>query len=591
MATFGPAIDKISYNGYDFNERTQTELISAKPHFDASGRTVTHVVHSVMLRTIINTLTGDANLDAIMAPIRRKLLVPGKPFTYKNAGYGALVVNVTDAATDVVWGPKPQELSYKPLGVRAAELVWKVDVAIPECSTATYRKAIMEFNYKLDFDIDRAGFTSRKYSGYFVIPMTRKLDGSRSLPDSADAYWDDVLPALPEGFRRETQSRTLDESKARMDFVVIDSELPPNILPPGIIECKASHSIESSQTGFYMWVGNFTADYEIARDYPQEKVFQHFIRLVQQRVDVMLQSKDRIAASVVKQFNLDSNTVKKFILPLRFSMAEPDIYGRPQAKYGFQYLMYQSFKGILAGSALWLPVDNDWKAWKTSLKDSALHARGNAKLSFNPNDDIIMDLCLGRRDVKLKTESEFSPDRTLKGTGEICGPCPDEKDSWIYYDVQFETEYSDNTMVHRPLPLTKPADSLSIKELVAESDDIIQLRSTKNNVIYVIGSALRVCFDIPEPKLTKIGGIEVVSANRKDKEFFKTYKLGDFGCHSLIAATWRHRYIVPQKKSNRGPGAIRVIGTPTGPRLDTNSPFPTDYPQMTSPNAIHEPNK
>lgn len=577
---FYNAIDTIAYNGYTFNERTQTEQIVGKPIPDASGRTFKYILYSITLRTIINTPTGDANLDATMAPIRRKLLARGKSFIYKNAGFGALNINVTDAATDVAWGPNPQELSYKPLGIKAAELLWKVDVAIPECSSAVYRKALMEFAYKLSFEQDRAGFTTRTYRGYYSIPMTRKIDGSRSLPDSADNYWEDVIPVLPDGFRREVTQRELDESKARMDFVIVDSEMPINILPEGIIECKAGHSLESTDRGFFSWVGNFTADYELARDYPQEKVFQHFIRLVQQRVDAMIANLKPLATNVSKQWNLPADSFKGYVLPTRFSMAEPDIYGRPQAKFSFQYLMYQPFKNILASSAMWLPVDNDWTKWKTSLSNTALHPRGNAKLKFNPQDDVIMDLCLNRRDITLATSSNNPGDRTLRAVEDICGPCPAPKDSWIFYDVQFETERNDATMVHKPLPQTTPTDSMTLSEIVAEADDIIQKRTTKTNVIWVVGKALRVCFDIPEPTLTKIGSVEVVSANRQGHEYFRQYKLGDFGCHSLIAAEWRHRYIVPAKKNVPSFKTLRTVGTQTGPRLDTTSPFPTDAPTL-----------
>lgn len=579
---FGPALDTIAYNGYSFNERTQTEQISSKPIPDATGRTVKYVVHSITLRTIITKASDDKNLDFTMEPIRQKLLAYGKPFTYKNMGFGAINLNVTNAATDVAWGPKPQELSYKPLGTAAAELVWKVDIAIPECSSAVYQKALMEFSCKLSFDIDQAGFTKRTYSGYYSIPMTRKLDGSRSLSDSADNYWENVIPALPDGFRREVTHRELDETKARMDFIVIDSELPVNQLPEGIISCKADHTIESTDRGFFSWVGNITANYELARDYPQEKVYRHFLGLVLQRTNEALARMVPLSDQILKQWNITDKVSNGFLLPVRFSMGEPDIYGRPRATFTYQYLLYQPLRNILASSAIWLPVDNSWKTWKTSLGQTALHPRGNAKLKFDPNDEIIMDLCLNRKDVAIKMDSKLTGDPRLKAIADICGPCPSPQDSWIHYDIQFHRESSDATMVHKPMPITTPTDEMTLADIVAESDDLIQKRTTKTDVILVCGSALRVCYDIPEPVLKQIGTRPVVSANRKDIEYFRQWKIGEYGCHSLIAAQWVHRYIYPGARHQLTLRTLRTLGTPSNPRLDTSSPFPTDNPTMTT---------
>lgn len=592
MAQFGGMTATISYNGYVFDERTETIGISARPKYDAAGRTVSFVVHTITLRTIITT--PNQTLDQGMAAIRRLLLAPGKAFRYVAAGYGAMAINVTDVAKDVVWGPKPQELSYKPIGVRAAEIVWRVEVAIPECSNAVTSRAIMEFNYTLAIEIDRAGFTSRTYQGYYVIAMTRQLNGTRQLNDSADAYWEDVLPVVPSGFRRNVQQRTLDETKARMTFTVTDEEMGPNILPPGIVDCKASHSLETSATGMTQWVGVIRADYEIARDYSPAKTYEHFIKLVRQRLAETNRLRERIETPT-SSHNIMSTATKGYLVPLGFAMEEPDIYGRPMARYSMRYMLTQPFRAILKASSLWLPVDNDWKTWKASLANSALAPRGNAGMKFRPQDDAVIDLCVGATEVALKTQEDVpNAIRTLIGE-DLDQACPSANDSWLAYELSFEAESEDRVMVHKVLPVGDSTASVSgsvasgYSQVVDAPPDIVQRTASNADVIYVVGRAVRACYDIVQPRLRYFGDREAVLANRPGIEYFKTEVSGKFG-HTVITARWRQRYILKakQRQVSLSSVGVRAMGTPVAPREAKQTAWTTQEVRLRTETSIDD---
>lgn len=587
---FGGALP-VSYNGYSFSDRMETLGISAKPHYDQSGRTVSHIVYSVTLRDII---TGSlSTCDTELLNIRRRLLKPGQAFAYGSTGFGGLSINVTNASKDVMWGPKPQELSYKSLGVKSAEIVWKVDVAIPECSSAVYAGAFMEFNYRLAFDIDKAGYTTRTYRGYYVVAMTRQLNGSRALNDSADAYWENVIPAIPQGFQRTVQSRELDESKSRMEFIVIDTEMGYNILPVGVVNCNASHNLESAARGLASWVGVISAEYECARDFPAERCFEHFTALVKQRTDYS--NRKSIAFK-----DGDGQQTKGFILPTKFSFREPSIYGRPLASFSLQYMFAQPVTNIIQSAGVWLPTAaNDWNTWKASLGNSALHPRGNAKLNFKPTDDLIIDLCLSRSSVLIGTPSQLVSTRQNKLLRSVAGPCPSLADSWIAYNISFEAESTDHVLVHKPLPTVSAGQAQfaamfpnsgiaqQLASMAKVPSDIVQRRTTNQDVIYVVGWALRACYDIPAPALKSIQGRPAIVANRQGKEYFKTGILGDYG-HTLIWAKWRQRYILPTATGDTPMSfpVLKAAGTPTQPRELKGSGSPASTAILLNTNGL-----
>src|SRR5262245_46689735 len=153
---FEPALAIASYNGFNFNSSTETLTFEARPQQDSSGRTITHIIYTLRLRTILNGGSIGVTTDALVNDARNRLLSPGKPLIYSGIGAGGFSINIT-GVNDVMWGPKPTILSYRPIGAGACELTWQCDVAIPQCFNAAY-EGIIEFNYGLTFSIDDSGY-------------------------------------------------------------------------------------------------------------------------------------------------------------------------------------------------------------------------------------------------------------------------------------------------------------------------------------------------------------------------------------------------------------------------------------------------
>lgn len=577
----GNAINTISYNGHTFDERTETVGVNARYKYDQSGRTIAYTVYAITLQTIIGGDVTKTTSDVAMLAVRNKLSVPGRPFRYQNTGFGDLTVNVSDTSKDVVWGPKPQELSCKPFGVNAWEIVWKVEVAIPQCANAAFTAALMEFNYRLAIDQDRQGFTTRTYRGYYIIPQTRRSNStetsSRVLVDSADNYWEKVIPELPENFRREVKDRELDETKCRCDFTVVDTEMGPNILPAGVTDCRASHSIESANRGLSQWIGTISADYEVAIDYPLEQVYRNFVLLCKQRFD-NARANFKPFDNVPKANAVPDATkgADGFIIPTKFSFTEPDIFGRPLARFSLQYMMVQKFTNVLRASSVWMPVGNSWSVWKTSLEKMALHPRGNAKMKYDPKDDVVIDLCLDRGGVVIGTQQEEPRTRRDLRTTDFADDCPSPADSWIFYDIQLQSESNDPVFVHKPLPTFRLQTTYQFTGTVQNGktievttpiidvpSDIVQRVTSNSDVVYVTGAALRACYNIDPPVLQSIGGKPAVFANRGDeKEYYQTGILGNYG-YPIIWAKWRHRYIIPSKRNIINLTSLRPLSTPS----------------------------
>src|SRR5687768_13145838 len=138
-------------------------------------------------------------------------------------GFGNITVNgAGSGARDVMWGPIPQLLKFQHLGERAFECTFTVSWSAPTCADAVYEGQPLEVAYRLEFEPDRSGYTTRRYVGFLRIPLTRQSASSRRLTDSADSWRERINPALLPGFRRTYGPFVLNEAKTRLDWSIVD---------------------------------------------------------------------------------------------------------------------------------------------------------------------------------------------------------------------------------------------------------------------------------------------------------------------------------------------------------------------------------
>ena len=550
LATVGT----VSYNGFTFNETTESQ-VEGRPVYDAAERTVVYVVYTFTIKATITTGPSTYDTGPTLEDIRRRLTTPGAQLTYSGKGFGGLSINVS-TVKDVVWGPKPRLLRWKSVGSSAAcEIEWACEVAIPECTAARYQFALMEVNFRLQFAIDQSGYTRRVYSGHLRIPQTRAAASARNLSDSADAYREQIVPALAPGFRRLSQDFTLDESKCRLDFSIIDEEMPPTVPPPGVVQVEANHEIQNQHNSFHQWVGTLSASYELARDVPRRQALDFFSALLRERV-------------------LQRAGAANVVIPVAFRMSEPEIYGRQGASFSFSYLLTTTLANIVGASGLWTPVGtSNYSLWRTSLANRALHPRGNAQLRFQPSEDVIVDLCAGNV-VTLSTGGLQPTLRTL-GPLPLSFPKPTPAQSFLHYELRTVLEPEDQVVLHTALPqqqvtlktgsqltatlstdlsqssgtssgaarLQADTDSYEVSYTSTGPDEIVQLCKQPTLALTLEGKALRACFLIQPPTLTTVGGLPVTPANREGNGF-RSWIIGNLGV-PVVAAEWSLRYLLP----------------------------------------------
>jgi hypothetical protein len=572
-----PATGRVEYNGYQFGPYTTTESVQGRPVYDSAGRTVTHIVYAITLKTRIYAFDGNNQVptDSAMENIRRRLSTPGGKFYYQDKGFGDFTINV-GGRKDVVWGPKPKILSWKPRGGDlAGDLTWQVEVAIPECTTAkyTFPPGVLSFNFSVNYAIDQAGFTRRTYKGTVVIPQTRKSVTDRNIYQTADDMREKIAAEPPLGIRLISQNYTIDESKNKLDFDIVWEDMPA-ALPPGVISCNASHTVSSRERSLTQWQGIISADYELAREYDRAYAYQLFWQLVLHRIKRVDFAK--------------GSEVYQEAIPISVSVSEPEIYGRNKSRFSLSYWYGCPINMFLECSGLFQAVPGvDAVAWRASMLNSAMHPRGFAKMKFDPKSDGIIDLCA--TPAKLKNENAFVVNKTYAKDISTFATCPHPAYSWLDYDLRVRTHYEDETVELRTLPLnpisaekygalktygfdvTKQNDPNAVGatidnnkatqypyppgSIVNQFSSEVQVRVPAAIVVTIEGAAMRACWPIQPPNLLNVGNAIAVPIRRDDNFFFTHVVANKFV--PINAAAWRQSYFL-----YGNPGAIGVVPNP-----------------------------
>lgn len=575
-----PTNSVISYGAYTFPSNVETTSISIVPQYDAAGRTVIYNRIKLSLRAV---LTGFA-IDAAVRAVAQVLTKPAYPFRYVGSGYG-LVVNV-GGVRDVVWGPKPLDASVKPLGGgHAAELTWTVEVCIPDGPSARYDLAPMEFYFTLAYDVDASGYTTRTYEATVRIPQTRAFPTARTIQDSADRLLEQITPALLPGFRRVPGGHTLSPDKCSLTAYCTDVQMPPNVPPAGVVDCAASHSLSSTPGNWQMWSGTLEASYEIARNGVATVAVARdaFFALAKDRINHTIDTISRAEPVELRTGGADGRRNRPTVIPVSFTMTEPEIYGRTKARFSLSYrVVGANLKTMLQASGMWRPVPGtNWFTWAESM-GPVIGPRGHAGLIFSPNDDRIVDLLqpvppnLGL----LGSLNSRGAGATAIPAGVFPDPTPEQ--SWISYTCAVFVETANGVVRVTGLP-TKPREAAGDvygpasqaaagiatgivagiwdagaatspfffpppRQAAQQNDggtdkkQSPQRRARQTSVLWMIGHALRVKYAIPAPTADKWGDATLTPANRQDRgEGFWSAVVGNV-IWPVTAAKWRLRY-------------------------------------------------
>ena len=579
MSSLQP-IGVCNYNGFEFSEMANTRMASVRLVKSADGRTISYAEITLEIEDVLSAGTAT---DAVSAESLQRLSAPAAPLRYDGRGTNPIIINTgPNLPYDVKWGPFPMMLEWDIQGGGTSiKFTWRVEVAIPVCAGATYlgTQSPMEFAYKLDYDIDRGGYTTaRRHSGFVEIPITRLTPGSRIPYTSADAWREKINPPVIAGFRRIPGKFTLSMDRRRLDFEIVDEQLlsGTNALPVGCIEADASHSYTSAPNKDQYWNSTLTGTYEIAAGLPMGVAETAFAEALKDRLNnARAKFPDPGAAIWLNQF----------------TAVEMKIYGKPTLHLSCSYLVIlATFRDILDNGGLFRPVPGSNPGlWAASVA-KILGSRGISGLAFDPSKDAIVDLCVGGDGATTGAGGYPSNQNAVPNNGnqqtvstaiQAVFPPPSSARSWLDYVAFLTVEEDSGVVIGSTLPTSPlitgknsgawqplvgsglPVSGVLESTFFPQAADVSLSgqQGTRNSppnttfaqqrtgpVVYVIlhGYAIRGGgYQIPIPQLLQIGGMTAVPCNRSDcGEGFEQARIGSLNGAPLNLAKFRLRYVL-----------------------------------------------
>lgn len=563
----------IYYNGYaNFGPYTKTERLSCKPEHDISGRTTVGNRYSLTLTTYV---TG-VNAKAESEKMRKALSKNGGRLVITGLSSGDIRVN-DGQKWDIRWGPWVDDISIDPTvgGERAAKFTWTISWVIPECDDAAYRYRVSEFAYSVAYSQDEAGYNTRVIDLRLRVPQNHLAPNNRRLADNPEDYAISVLPPEIPGFRRTYGTRTFSEARDELKWTITDTQLDGQPPYPGVVRESGSVSYSSDSTMGVQWNGSIQYDCELPANGVLETAIDAMSSFVNDRLARVrrLRQRDGRPAAVV---------------PVSFQLNEPECFGRRKFAFSVSFTVTTSLQQLLTRSGMWSPAPGrDWRVWSLSLQDTALNPRGYYALEFDAGQDRVTDLC-GRESPKVFTQG-VRPRRQNRGVlSGLVLPETDRNNSWRTYSNRIWVETESGVVATRTLPtqaltsdvdrdgslvangtsdflggsggpfgggvgnggglppgLIPPGGGRLENEFTPNGKNTATRIARPRQWVMMEGSATRIGFEIPEPTLRKVNGVDLIPASRPDMgEGFKQEAFYSNGVQTFYRAKWRLRFAV-----------------------------------------------
>lgn len=563
---------ELSYNGWTAPVECWTEGFEIAIEAGSAGRINVSNRYTLKIKSLITPDTPGASLDSKIAGIKTALATSGGQLRYKGRGPGNIELNYPGGSKELAFGPTPKLISLKP---EAGNLAWWLSFTIEfqtlDCSSFVSQFDLLEFAYSVEFTIDRRRMTHRNYKGHIRIPNNRVAPDSRSLNDSVDGYFPNIVPECPVEFERQNEVRTVSEDKSRLDFSFTDVQLM--VAPPfGVTKWGASHKTGNLKPNAFsgLWTGALRARYEVAPHLKMSVAHGHFRALVNDRVNAML-----------AETMIDQQTGQPNFIPQFFEMEE-DLAERVMT-YSFTYNI--SFKlPRIVSAGFWRPAPSHNYGTFAASMELAYRPGGYAEMSISRTEDLLVNLC--RNDAPRLPDNDSRSLPLLPELGEDDGitvAVPDPENSWIYYELVVTISTDDGVVIAKPLPTrpmpdpNKPRPSLvdafenpngfspvpSGQDGAEASNSSVRLQKRTSTTIYVwlIGRARRAAYPISEPILISFGDALAAPCNRPGLEYFSFAVDGNCGV-PIYVAKFKRRYVLTL--SPRDTGQVATTGGAPG---------------------------
>ncbi len=586
---------------FTFPVETETLDFQMRPVYDSAGRTVKWVEHVLTIKTYLGKVNQalSATTDSDMETLKKILTAAGGELKYQGVGIGtgsAMWINPAGGGgvRDVNWGPRPQLVRWRPLGQVACEVIWQVSYCVPLCDSAAFEVYPLEFCFTVAYSIDQSGYTKRTYSGHVSIPQTRLTQGTRTLTDQADRMYESIAIPLVPSFRRIPGDRWLSEDKCTLNFTIVDVEVGPDFCPPGVIDCKLSHTVSTGKVFTGKFLGVIQGSYEIDRALDRSSAMRYFLAYADARMRQARRTPYR---------DLTGKVTANVVWPIALTASHPEVYGRIGASFSLTYTFMSRLSDLVVTSGLWgIVPESDWVTWSSSLLESAFHLRGNARQAFGASMDVIVDLC-AVNNATLTGQPTLGRQEDRQLVPELIPEQPPPETSWLHYDGKVRIEQRDYNLHLKtlpenritistapgqlPLPIppsqpippptqgeagVRPIPGLGLDPSRVGSmavyppgppDTVTQTKAQPDYEVVLYGGAIRAGYPITPPAVISVGGRSVVPANQEGEGFENWIHASWFGL-PIYACRWQLRW--------------RIIGAPNG-----NEPLPVlDDPRLRS---------
>ena len=550
----------ISYNGIVFGdwdspvvEGANPSLASIPPTFsirgdyiwDATDRDIVGTRYMLTVTTIFVEANESALADAVQY-IREKLSQPGKELII--AGMGDHFNTISHAEE---FGPKPRGCQWTLLGQVSQQLTFTIEFVVNECSLrhATGFDALpgawLAFNFDTTWQMDFEGLTTRTISGMLQVKSIRSDADTKKPAWTADQARDSILIICPVGFRRVNSVWRENDKKDRLDFVVTDTSLQGDSLPPGIISGSGNESFSSAGPGFVQATYTLQMSLRVAPNVNRVRALQIFLI-------ICMTKQNKMHARLRGAFTEGGEAKSGSAIPQSISMQ----YGKFDNARDFSgtmtWTLTKCFNEMLIASAFWEPIPpNDYALWR-GIEGATIGVgllwrnRGINGLRSDPNEAGTIDLCLGTTAKVIgNTTSEYIIPADTNTMGLRCPEIP-ENGGWIGYEMKISVLRNDHHTEHRkavdynPQPESPQGQSGNSNNTDAPSDfpgpkytqtgdDLhdIEYHGLPEVLVLVQFKGMRVSHHIEFPKVMSIDGKEAIHVrNSVDTEALAFELLG-----------------------------------------------------------------
>ncbi len=547
-------VGQLHYGGVTFDALHMTKL-NGTPEYDESGRVVKWIKWVLEVEGWIG---GIIDSGTEMEDKRIKLTTPAQTLVHDGKGFGSLFVNRVGPPLDVNWGPKPEMLSWRPLGSKqGCAFTWRISFCIPECSKSRYT----------DIEVDIDGYTTRGIAGHVLIAQTRKAFTDR-VQTTADSVYEKVFPSSLRGFQRTTRTRKISKDRNRLDFHFIDKELPVP-LPEKMTTIQIEQSLSSRLArpyGFTLWDLRFSGSANCPAGQSKQDSFNAMFGVVQSKLRKFKNNKGNL-------LSVDSSNGVQ-IMPISCNFSDQLLGTAIRFDITYQLVGCIGIRKAIEASNMYLPDDGlDYDKWAKSNENGPAHPRGYARMEVPGTDEVLIDLCTPPTTTTSLKGSLLTKPNVLKGSlsasSTTNGDVPPES-SWLFYENALEIQAKDRVAVHKKLPAEDtqkyatlsasldPLKQASVQDTTSnvlggpkpKEEDVIQELGPPSYRIIMKGKAQRLGHPIPIPELVSINGVKVT---RKSRFVGNSVYVSVAGATPINIASWFVEYVLPSKFEGQVP--------------------------------------